>query len=97
MLLAKLRIRDSARRARRATHGIANEQGNRCMVEGFGRGTLTFATEGVGNPVAAYIHVAKFVRGSSSYSMSRQSTEELTRAEVEKRFADFISEIRHGQ
>ena len=60
-------------------------------------GTLTFTTEGVGNPVAAYIHVAKFVRGNSSYSMSRQSTEELGRAEIEKRFADFISEIRHGQ
>ena len=29
--------------------------------------------------------------------MSRQSTEPLTRAEVETRFADFISEIRHGQ
>ena len=60
-------------------------------------GTLTFTTQAVGNPTAAYILVAKFVRGSSSYSMSRQSTEELTRAEVEKRFADFISEIRHGQ
>jgi hypothetical protein len=29
--------------------------------------------------------------------MSRQGTEPLTRAEVETRFADFISEIRHGQ
>ena len=60
-------------------------------------GTLTFTTEGLGNPVAAYIHEAKFERGTSSYSMTRQSTEPLTRAEVEARFADFISEIRHGQ
>lgn len=63
----------------------------------FGGGTLTFTTEAVGSPIAAYIHIANFVRGSSSYSMSRQSIEALTRAEVEKRFADFISEIRHGQ
>jgi hypothetical protein len=60
-------------------------------------GTLTFTTEGVGNPIAAYIHEAKFERGTSSYSMTRQSTEPLSRAEVETRFADFISEIRHGQ
>jgi hypothetical protein len=60
-------------------------------------GTLTFTTEAVGNPVAAYVHEAKFERGTSSYSMSRQSTDALTRAEVELRFADFISEIRHGQ
>jgi hypothetical protein len=51
----------------------------------------------VGNPVAAYVHEANFERGTSSYSMARQSTEPLTRAEVETRFADFISEIRHGQ
>jgi hypothetical protein len=63
----------------------------------FGGGTLTFTTEVVGNPIAGYIHVAKFVRGSSCYSMSRQSTEALTRAEVENRFADFISEIRQGR
>jgi hypothetical protein len=62
-----------------------------------GGGTLTFKTEAVGNPVAGYIHEASFERGSSSYSMSRQSIESLSRAEVEKRFADFISEIRHGQ
>jgi hypothetical protein len=60
-------------------------------------GTLTFTTQAVGNPVALYIYEAKFERGTSSYSMSRQSTEPLTRAEVETRFADFISEIRHGQ
>lgn len=60
-------------------------------------GTLTFTTEGVGNPVSAYVHEAEFRRGTSSYSMSRQSTDALTRAEVESRFADFISEIRHGQ
>lgn len=62
-----------------------------------GGGTLTFSTKAVGNPVAAYIHEAKFERGSSSYSMTRQSSEALTHAEVEVRFADFISEIRHGQ
>lgn len=62
-----------------------------------GGGTLTFTTEAVGNPIAAYIHEAKFERGTSSYSMTRQSIEPLTRAEVETRFADFISEIRHGQ
>jgi hypothetical protein len=60
-------------------------------------GTLTFTTQGLGNPVAAYVYEAKFDRGTSSYSMTRQSTEPLTRAEVEQRFADFISEIRHGQ
>jgi len=63
----------------------------------FAGGTLSFSTEAVGDPVAAYLLVANFVRGSSSYSMSRQSTDALTRAEVENRFADFISEIRHGQ
>jgi len=62
-----------------------------------GGGTLTFTTEAVGNPVVAYRHEAKFERGDSAYSTSRQSTELLTRAEVEVRFADFISEIRHGQ
>jgi hypothetical protein len=60
-------------------------------------GTLTFTTEGLGNPVAAYALEAKFERGTSVYSMTRQSTEALSRAEVELRFADFISEIRHGQ
>jgi hypothetical protein len=60
-------------------------------------GTLTFTTQALGNPVAAYVYEAKFERGTSSYSMSRQGTEPLTRAEVETRFADFISEIRHGQ
>ena len=60
-------------------------------------GTLTFTTEGLGNPVSAYALEAKFERGTSVYSMSRQSTEALSRAEVELRFADFISEIRHGQ
>ena len=60
-------------------------------------GTLTFRTQAVGNPVAAYVYEANFERGTSSYSMTRQSTEPLTRAEVETRFADFISEIRHGQ
>ncbi len=62
-----------------------------------GGGTLTFTSEGLGEPVVAYAHEAKFQRGDSSYSMSRQSTDCLTRAEVEDRFADFISEIRHGQ
>ena len=62
-----------------------------------GGGTLTFTSEGLGEPVVAYSHEAKFQRGDSSYSMSRQSTDRLTRAEVEDRFADFISEIRHGQ
>jgi hypothetical protein len=62
-----------------------------------GGGTLTFTTAAVGNPIAGYVHEAKFERGTSSYSMTRQSTEPLTRAEVENRFADFISEIRHGQ
>lgn len=60
-------------------------------------GTLTFTTQTAGNPAALYIYEATFERGTSSYSMSRQSTEPLTRAEVETRFADFISEIRHGQ
>jgi hypothetical protein len=60
-------------------------------------GILTFTTQALGNPVAAYVYEAKFERGTSSYSMSRQGTEPLTRAEVETRFADFISEIRHGQ
>lgn len=60
-------------------------------------GTLTFITQTAGNPVALYLYEAKFERGTSSYSMSRQSTEPLTRAQVETRFADFISEIRHGQ
>ncbi|PYU23864.1 MAG: hypothetical protein DMG32_15215 [Acidobacteria bacterium] len=62
-----------------------------------GGGTLTFTTKGLGNPAAGYVHEAKFERGNSSYSMTRQSTEPLTHAEVEERFADFISEIRHGQ
>src|SRR5260370_4861562 len=61
-----------------------------------GGGILTFTSEALGNPVAAYVYEAKFERGTSSYSMTRQSTEPLTRAEVETRFADFISEIRHG-
>jgi hypothetical protein len=60
-------------------------------------GTLTFTTQALGNPAAAYVYEATFERGTSSYSMSRQGTEPLTRAEVEMRFADFISEIRHGQ
>jgi hypothetical protein len=60
-------------------------------------GTLTFRSQAVGNPPAAYVHEANFERGTSSYSMTRQSMEPLTRAEVESRFADFISEIRHGQ
>jgi hypothetical protein len=60
-------------------------------------GTLTFTTQALGDPAAAYVYEAKFERGTSSYSMSRQGTEPLTRAEVETRFADFISEIRHGQ
>lgn len=60
-------------------------------------GTLTFTGQALGDPPAAYVYEAKFQRGSSSYSMTRQSTEPLTRAEVEVRFADFISEIRHGQ
>lgn len=60
-------------------------------------GRLTFTTQTAGNPVALYIYEATFERGTSSYSMSRHSTEPLTRAEVETRFADFISEIRHGQ
>jgi len=63
----------------------------------FAGGTLTFSSEPVGQPVAAYVYVANFVRGSSSYSMSRQSRDTLTRDEIENRFADFISEIRHGQ
>jgi hypothetical protein len=58
---------------------------------------LTFTTQAPGTPVPGYVHEAKFERGTSSYSMTRQSTEPLTRAEVETRFADFISEIRHGQ
>jgi hypothetical protein len=62
-----------------------------------GGGTLTFIASALGNPAAAYVYEAKFERGTSSYSMTRQSTEPLTRAEVELRFADFISEIRHGQ
>ena len=66
-------------------------------TKSFAGGTLTFTTEAVGNPVAGYRHEAKFERGTSSYSTSRQSTEALTRADVENRFADFISEIRHGQ
>jgi len=60
-------------------------------------GILTFIVEGLGDPVAAYVQEAKFERGTSSYSMTRQSTDPMTRAEVETRFADFISEIRHGQ
>ena len=62
-----------------------------------GGGTLTFIAQSLGDPAAAYVYEAKFERGTSSYSMARQSTEPLTRAEVELRFADFISEIRHGQ
>jgi hypothetical protein len=62
-----------------------------------GGGKLTFTTEAVGNPIAGYVYEATFERGTSSYSMSRQSTEALTRDEVESRFADFISEIRYGQ
>jgi len=63
----------------------------------FAGGTLTFSAEAVGDPIAGYVYVANFVRGSSSYSMSRQSREALTREEIEDRFADFISEIRCGQ
>jgi hypothetical protein len=50
-----------------------------------GGGILTFTSEALGNPVAAYVHEAKFERGTSSYSMTRQSTEPLTRAEGELR------------
>jgi hypothetical protein len=71
--------------------------GNDVWSRQLGGGTLTFTTQGLGNPVAAYALEAKFERGTSSYSMTRQSTEALSRAEVELRFADFISEIRHGQ
>jgi len=60
-------------------------------------GTLTFTTEAVGNPIVAYVYSANFQRGTSSYSMTRQNREELTRSEIENRFADFISEIRNGQ
>jgi hypothetical protein len=60
-------------------------------------GTLTFTAQSLGNPPAAYMYEATFQRGTSSYSMTRHSTEPLSRAEVETRFADFISEIRHGQ
>jgi hypothetical protein len=60
-------------------------------------GTLTFTAHALGNPPAAYMYEATFHRGASSYSMTRHSTEPLSRAEVETRFADFISEIRHGQ
>lgn len=60
-------------------------------------GTLIFTTSELGNPPAAYVHQAIFERGTSSYSMRRQSIEALTRAEVESRFADFIAEIRSGQ
>ena len=62
-----------------------------------GGGTLTFTSQAVGDPVAGYVLEAKFERGNSAYCTSRQSTEPLTRTEVENRFADFISEIRHGQ
>ena len=72
-------------------------QGKDAWSKQLGGGTLTFTSEGVGNPVAAYALEAKFERGTSVYSMTRQSTEALSRAEVESRFADFISEIRHGQ
>jgi hypothetical protein len=60
-------------------------------------GTLTFIGQALGNPPAAFVYQAKFDRGTSSYFMTRQSTEPLSREEVEQRFADFISEIRHGQ
>ena len=60
-------------------------------------GTLTFTAKAIGNPAAVYLYEATFERGGSSYSMSRQSTDKLSRTEVESRFADFISEIRHGQ
>ena len=60
-------------------------------------GTLIFTTCELGTPAAAYVHQATFERGTSSYSMSRQSIEALTRTEVESRFADFIAEIRSGQ
>jgi hypothetical protein len=60
-------------------------------------GTLTFSAQVLGIPPAAYVYEANFQRGASSYSMTRHSTEPLSRAEVETRFADFISEIRHGQ
>lgn len=62
-----------------------------------GGGTLTFTAVAMGDPVSVYVYEAKFERGTSAYSMTRQSTEPLTRTEVEGRFADFISEIRHGQ
>lgn len=74
-----------------------DSQGNDAWSKQLAGGTLTFTCKGLGNPVAAYVLEAKFERGTSSYSMSRQSTEHLSRAEVEQRFADFISEIRHGQ
>ena len=60
-----------------------------------GGGILSFTGKALGP--TAYVYEAKFERGNSSYSMTRQSTEPLSRAEVETRFADFISEIRHGQ
>jgi len=74
-----------------------DSQGNDSWSKQLGGGTLTFTSKGLGNPVAAYVLEAKFERGTSSYSMTRQSIEALSRAEVEARFADFISEIRHGQ
>ena len=60
-------------------------------------GTLTFISEAVGSPIVAYVYTAKFQGGTSSYSMMRQSREALTRSEIESRFADVLSEIRHGQ
>jgi hypothetical protein len=83
--------------ASRRSHMESQQAGTDTWSRQMAGGTLTFTTKALGNPVAGYVHEANFERGSSSYSMTRQSTEPLTHAEVEDRFADFISEIRHGQ
>jgi hypothetical protein len=57
-------------------------------------GTLTFSSSPKVKPVGGYVHEARFVWMNYARSEKHESTGPLTRKEVEKLFAGFISEIR---
>lgn len=57
-------------------------------------GTLTFTSSPKAKPVGGYIHEARFLRpGYYARTETHQSRGALTRKQVERLFADFISEI----
>ena len=62
-----------------------------------GHGTMTFTTTAMGEPVAAFNHEAKFEQPDRTQTRNGQSTDPLTREEVESRFADFVSELLDSQ